>query len=121
MHKHMHTHTHTQNNQPIPWNRVILEQMTVTKLVKEFPAFYGILKVHVHVNDSLQLLFITRLVYPAHTLPPPPPRFLKLVLTLYTIFICSMYATCPDHLILLLNFIILLTVLILWYISFVSI
>jgi hypothetical protein len=58
-----------------PWNRVLLEKLTVTQLLKKFPAFYGIPKLHYCVQKNLPLVPILSAMYPTHNFPP---YFLKI-------------------------------------------
>ena len=104
----------------LPWSRVLLEKLTGSQLVKEFPAFYGTRR------------FITAFTMPHHLSlswarsiqsTPPHPTSLRSILilssylllglpsgllpssfptiTLYTPHPSSIHATCPVHLILL--------------------
>ena len=99
-----------------PWNRVLIENLTGSQLVKKFPAFYGTWRF---------ITAFTTLPYsePYQSNPYPHPIFWRAILilsshlclglasgffpscfptkTLYAPLLSSIHATCPAHLILL--------------------
>ena len=63
----------------IPWSKVLLEKLTVSKLVQKFPAFYGTSKVHYRIYKCPPPVPTSSQLHPVHV---PTSHFLKIHLNI---------------------------------------
>jgi hypothetical protein len=69
----MKSKPHELTNKLIPWSRFLLETITVTQLVKKFPAFYGNL-IPCRIHNSSPLIPILSQMHPVHTFQSHFPK-----------------------------------------------
>ena len=128
------TSYHTRIDLITPWNRVLLENLTVPQLVKKFRAFYRNWKFIAPFKTASSRLPILSQISPVHTprshflkvhfkiILPSTPMFSKWSLSLnlnpsgfttiafYAPLLFPIHATCPTHL----SFLDLITRIIVW-------